>query len=403
MNVIFMAIYGIFRGIFVLSGNRHAMKILICPDKFKECLGAFHVASSILKGMLKVMPEADFRIMPLADGGEGTVEALVESTGGRLITVRVHDPLMRPVTAFFGITGHGNTAVIEMAAASGLALLKPGERNPLITTTYGTGELIKRALDEGCREIILGIGGSATVDGGVGMAQALGISFRDEYDQEIAPGGGNLNRIVSIDKSNLDPRLRHCKVYAACDVNNPLTGLNGAALVYGPQKGATRAMAKILDANLRHLGNVIRDLWNCEADILAGAGAAGGLGGGIFAFLNGELKSGFELISHAVKLEKWISWADLVITGEGKMDAQTAYGKTAGGVARMAKSKNKPVIAFAGSVEEETDKFLTLGFTAVIPIADRPMTLHQSMADAGRLLESAAQRVGRMLVLGKRL
>lgn len=379
------------------------MKVLICPDKFKECLGALQVASSIRKGMLKVMPEADFRIIPLADGGEGTVEALVESTDGRIVTVQVHDPLMRPVTAFFGITGQGDTAVIEMAAASGLSLLKPEERNPLITTTYGTGELIKYALDEGCREIIVGIGGSATVDGGVGMAQALGISFRDEHDQEIAPGGGNLNRIVSIDISNLDPRLRHCAIYAACDVSNPLTGPTGAALVYGPQKGATPAVAKQLDDNLMHLGRLIRDVWNFEADIIAGAGAAGGLGGGIIAFLNGELKSGFELISHAVKLEKWMDWADLVITGEGKMDAQTAFGKTAGGVARMAQSTNKPVIAFAGSVEEETDNLLAMGFTVLIPIADRPLTLQQSMADAGRLLEKAAERVGRMLVLGKRL
>jgi glycerate kinase len=379
------------------------MKVLICPDKFKECLGALQVASCIRKGMLKAIPEADCCIMPLADGGEGTVEALVEATGGRIVTVQVHDPLMRPVTAFFGISGQGNTAVIEMAAASGLALLKPDERNPLITSTYGTGELIKFALDEGCNEIILGIGGSATVDGGVGMAQALGIRFRDEQAQEIPPGGGNLNRIISIDTSNLDTRLSHCRVYAACDVSNPLTGPTGAALVYGPQKGATPAVAKQLDDNLRHLGGLIRDLRNCEADTLAGAGAAGGLGGGIVAFLNGELKSGFELISHAVKLEEWIGWADLVITGEGKMDAQTAFGKTAGGVARMAQNANKPVIAFAGSVDEETDILMALGFTAVIPIADRPLTLQQSMADAGRLLENAAERVGRMLVLGKRL
>ncbi len=379
------------------------MKVLICPDKFKECLSAVVVASHIRKGIFKVMPETDCRIMPLADGGEGTVEALVESTGGRIVTAQVHDPLMRPVNAFFGITGHSNTAVIEMAAASGLALLKPEERNPLITTTYGTGELIKFALDKGCREIILGIGGSATVDGGVGMAQALGIRFRDEQDREINPGGGNLNRIVSIDKSNLDPRLSHCKVFAACDVNNPLTGPTGAALVYGPQKGATPAVAKLLDDNLRHLGSLIRDLWDCEMDVLAGAGAAGGLGGGIAAFLKGELRSGFELISHAVKLEDWIRWANLVITGEGRIDSQTAFGKTAGGVARMAQSMNKPVIAFAGSVEEEHEILMALGFTAVVPIADRPMTLQQSMADAGRLLENAAERVAGMLVLGKQL
>ena len=379
------------------------MKVLICPDKFKECLTAADVALFIRKGILKVMPDADCRMIPMADGGEGTVEALVEATAGRTETVMVHDPLMRMITALYGISGDGKTAIIEMSAASGLSLLKPGERNPLVTTTYGTGELIRFALDKGCREIILGIGGSATVDGGVGMAQALGITFRDEQDQEIGPGGGSLNRIASMDKSQLDPRLKECKVYAACDVNNPFTGSNGAAAVYGPQKGATPLMVKQLDDNLQHLARILRDLWNCEVGELPGAGAAGGLGGGIVAFLDGELRPGFELISQKVNLEQSISWAHVVITGEGKLDLQTAFGKTAGGVAKMARHMNKPVIAFTGSSGEDPDKLQALGFDAVIPITDKPMSLEQSMAEAERLLENSAERAFRLLKLGKRM
>jgi len=339
----------------------------------------------------------------MADGGEGTVEALVAATGGQIKEARVHDPLMRIISSFFGITGDGKTAVIEMAAASGLALLKPEERNPLLTTTYGTGELIRHALDKGCKEIILGIGGSATVDGGAGMAQALGVSFTDDTGWEIKPGGGSLGTINKIDKANLDPRLKQCKIYAACDVTNPLTGALGAAHIFGPQKGATPEMVRLLEDYMKHYARVIRETVHIDVESMPGSGAAGGMGAAISGLLGGTLKPGFELISHAVKLEEWIGWADLVITGEGKMDAQTAFGKTAGGVARMAQSANKPVIAFAGSVDEETDILMALGFTAVIPIADRPLTLQQSMADAGRLLENAAERVGRMLVLGKRL
>jgi glycerate kinase len=273
----------------------------------------------------------------------------------------------------------------------------------MVTTTYGTGELIRLALDQGCREIILGIGGSATVDGGVGMAQALGMEFRDGLNKEIGPGGGNLNRIVSIDKSHLDQRLSDCRIYAACDVNNPLTGPNGAAFVYGPQKGATPEMLKQLDDNLKHLARLVRNIWNCEIEELPGAGAAGGLGGGIVAFLNGELRPGFEVISHTVGLDDWIAWADLVITGEGKMDFQTAFGKTAGGVSEMAGRMHRPVIAFTGWISEEPGKLPYPGFDAVIPIADKPMSLEQSLTSAGRLLEDAAERTLRLMKLGRRL
>jgi glycerate kinase len=379
------------------------MKILICPDKFKECLTSGRVALHIRDGIRRVIPDAECKILPLADGGEGTMEALTESTRGRIEKVRVHDPLMRPIGSFFGVSGDGKTAVIEMASASGLALLKPGERNPMVTTTYGTGELIRHVLDQGCNEIILGIGGSATVDGGVGMAQALGVSFTDDTGWEITPGGGGLGGVFKIDVANLDPRVRNCKIYAACDVSNPLTGPYGAAHIFGPQKGASPEMVMQLEDNLKHLARVIRDNDRIEVEKIPGGGAAGGMGAGIVAFLGGELRPGFELISRFVKLDDGIKWADLVITGEGKMDHQTAFGKTPAGVAQAASRLNKPVVAFTGSLGEEFEKLYDLGFAAIIPIADKPMSLQQSMTDAGRLLEHAAERTFRLARLGKHL
>ncbi len=376
---------------------------MICPDKFKECLPAARVADHIQRGISKVVSGNEFKIVPLADGGEGTVEALVDATRGRIEEVLVHDPLMRPVESFIGISGNGRTAFIEMAAASGLALLKPAERNPLVTTTYGTGELIKFALDKGCTKIILGIGGSATVDGGVGMAQALGVSFTDVEGNDIGPGGGNLGNISKISMSERDPRLNICTIYAACDVTNVLCGPEGAAYVYGPQKGAAHTAIKMLDNNLLHLSDVIRKELKVDAGTIAGSGAAGGLGAGIVAFLNGKLKPGFKLISRTVGLDKKIDWADLVITGEGKMDSQTAFGKTPAGVAQLAAKKHKPVIAFTGAIEENLQNFHSNGFKAVIPIADRPMSLEESLVNAGRLLEASAERVAIMMCLGREL
>jgi len=379
------------------------MKILICPDKFKDCLSAASVAIHLQNGIARVLPEADCKIIPMADGGEGTVEALVAATGGQIEQARVHDPLMRSISSFFGITGDGKTAVIEMAAASGLALLKPEERNPLLTTTYGTGELIRHALDKGCKEIILGIGGSATVDGGAGMAQALGVSFTDDTGWEIRPGGGSLGSINKIDRANLDPRVAQCKIYAACDVTNPLTGALGAAHIFGPQKGATPEMVMLLEGYLKHYARVIRETVHIDVESIPGSGAAGGMGAGILALLGGTLKPGVELISQAVHLEDWIGWADLVITGEGKMDYQTGFGKTPAGVANLASRLNKPVLAITGTLGGEPDQFKELGLPMVMPITDRPMTLEQSISDAGRLLENAAERVFSLIQLGKGL
>lgn len=356
------------------------------------------VSLHIKRGILKVIPDANCKLLPMADGGEGTVETLVEATHGHIKTVQVHDPLMRPIHAVFGISGDGQTAFIEMAAASGLELLKSGERNPLIATSYGTGELIGYALNNGCSEIILGIGGSATVDGGVGMAQALGISFTDETGWEIKPGGGGLEGICKFDLSNRDPRLALCKIYAACDVTNPLTGENGAARVFGPQKGALQDMVRQLEDNLINLSAAIHHVVGIDVGNLPGGGAAGGMGAGIVAFLGGELRPGVELISRYVKLEEQIAWADLVITGEGKMDYQTAFGKTPAGVVKAANRLNKPVVAFTGMMGSELED---MGFTAIFPIADKPMTIEESIRNAGRLLENSVERSFRMMMLGK--
>jgi glycerate kinase len=375
------------------------MKILICPDKFKESLPARSVANHIHEGILKVLPEAICKAIPLADGGEGTVEAMVAATNGRIEMVTVHDPLMKIVGSFYGISGDGKTAFIEMAAASGMALLKPEERNPMVTSSFGTGELILEAMGKGCYEIILGIGGSATVDGGVGMAQALGIKFIDASGNEAGLGGGNLDKIEEIDISALDRRMERCRITVACDVTNVLTGPEGAAHVFGPQKGASPSAVDILDRNLKHLSDIIKQQLKIDVSRLKGGGAAGGMGAGMAAFLKAELRNGFDVIATFVELEKWIAWADLVITGEGKMDRQTAFGKTPSGVAQLASRHHKPVIGFAGSLGDGADHLHQLGFAAIIPISDRPMSLEQSLSNAGKLLEDAAERTMRLLTL----
>jgi glycerate 2-kinase len=375
------------------------MKILICPDKFKESLSACDVAEHIRIGIMKVIPLAECTLIPMADGGEGTVDALVAATKGKIEHVTISDPLMRQVKSFYGISGDGNTAFIEMAAASGMALLTKAERNPLHTTSYGTGELIRHALDKGCRKIIVGIGGSATVDGGTGMATALGIHFKDIAGNKIIPSGGNLNTISHIDLSQLDSRIHECELLIACDVTNILTGPEGAAFVFGPQKGADSGAVRMLDDNLSHLAHLISRELHKDVSTLKGGGAAGGLGAGIVAFLNGKICNGFALISETTGLKKWISWADLVITGEGKMDAQTSFGKTPAGVALMAKNNNKPVIGFTGLLDDNVQNFYAIGFSAVIPVADGPMTIEASMANAGRLLENATERSFRLIQL----
>ncbi|MDI3528344.1 MAG: glycerate 2-kinase [Thermoanaerobacter sp.] len=372
------------------------VKILIAPDKFKESLSALKVADSIEKGILKVFPKAVIVKVPMADGGEGTVESLVDATGGKIIKTNVKDPLFRDIESFYGILGDGKTAVIEMAAASGLYLLKDYERNPMITTTYGTGQLIKDALDRGCRRFIIAIGGSATNDGGAGMATVLGVKFYDKDGIEIGLGGGELSKIYSIDTSNIDDRLKECEFIVACDVANPLIGENGASRVYGPQKGATKEMVEVLDKNLEHYGKLLEKYFNKKIIDVPGSGAAGGLGAGLMAFLNAQLKNGIEIIIETLKLEEKIKEADIVISGEGKIDFQTAFGKTISGIAKLCKKHNKPLIVIAGTVED-IEKLYEIGVSSIFSIVEKPMSLEDAIKNAPTLLEKSAERIFRLI------
>lgn len=366
------------------------LKILIAPDSFKESLSASEVAENIQKGIVSAIPSASIIMVPMADGGEGTVQSLVHSTGGKIIQTQVHDPLMREIPSFFGILGDGQTAVIEMAAASGIELISADERNPLKTTSYGTGELIKSAMDTGARKLIIGIGGSATNDGGTGMLQALGMKLLDKNGFEINPGGGSLEKLTDIDITNIDKRLKTTKIIVASDVNNPLFGENGASSVFGPQKGASPEMVKKLDYNLSHFARISEVFLKKEFHSIPGAGAAGGLGFGLIAWLNAEIKPGFEIIAKQANLEEKIKKSDLVITGEGKIDAQSKYGKTPYGVAKLAKKYNVPVLAFAGIVDDEAREIYHNLFQMIIPIAEKTINLEESKKNAAPLLQKAA-------------
>ena len=379
------------------------MKVVIAPDSFKGSMTALCAAEAMEIGLRRVFPCAEIEKVPMADGGEGTVQSLVDATGGKIIIERVLDPLGVEIDAQYGALGDGMTAVIEMAAASGLTLVPPGKRNPLVTTTYGTGQLIQAALDRGCRKLIIGIGGSATNDGGAGMAQALGAGLLTASGKQVKWGGGGLGNLVSIDISEMDQRLAATETVVACDVNNPLTGARGASHVYGPQKGATPEMVKLLDANLAHFDKILRrDLRKCVGAI-AGAGAAGGLGAGLLAFLNATLKSGVEIVMEATKLEQKIEGANLVITGEGEINFQTVFGKTPVGVAALAKTHNIPVIAIAGSISNDADGVYDAGIDAMIDIVPEPMPLEVAIKNAATLIAAAAERAGRMVAIGLRM
>lgn len=379
------------------------MKIVIAPDSFKDCLTSPDVAKFIELGIRKVYPDAGIKLVPLADGGEGTVVTLVTATNGKIFHKKVHDPLMRKITAHIGVLENGETAVIEMASASGIELLKENERNPWKTTSYGTGELIKFALDKGCRKIIIGIGGSATNDAGTGMLQALGIQFLNANKLEIEPGGGALKNLVSIKTDKIDQRLKQSKIIIASDVLNPLLGKIGASVVYGPQKGADSDMVRLLETNLQHFADVVRQHQGISVENIPGSGAAGGLGAGILAFLPSEIKPGFDIVKEVVELEKHIKDANLVITAEGKIDSQTAYGKTPAGVAGIANKYNIPVIAFAGIVEDGINELYKKGFRAIIPIINKPMSTNESIKKAGELLIMAAEQSMRLIQTGKLL
>ena len=373
------------------------MRIVIAPDSFKGSVSALCVAEALARGVLKVFPGAEVRKVPIADGGEGTVEALVSATGGQLKTAQVSGPLGEMRTAQWGVLGDARTAVIEMAAASGLPLVPAVHRNPRITCTYGTGELIRAALDAGLRRIIVGIGGSATNDGGSGMARALGARFLAQDGSQLPPGGGALVRLSHIDITDLDPRLLDAEIMVACDVDNPLCGPRGASAVFGPQKGATAEMVQELDAALGRFADCARAASGRNVATLAGAGAAGGLGAGLMFFTPARLKPGVDIVLDAVGFADLVKDAAFVITGEGRTDFQTAYGKAPVGVARAAKQFGVPVFCISGGLGDGADDVLAQGIDAVMSICKRPLSLEECMQDAAPLIEEAATRLCRII------
>jgi glycerate kinase len=379
------------------------VKIVIAPDSFKENLTSMQVAACIEKGIRKVLPKVRCIKIPMADGGEGTVQSLVDATGGKIIKKQVVGPMGEKTSARYGILGDGSTAVIEMAEASGLPLVPRNKRNPLQATTYGTGELIIDALNKGATTIIIGLGGSATVDGGAGMAQATGVRFLSRSGKVIKErlGGGMLDKINAIDTSRVDRRIKKTKFIIASDVTNPLCGKNGAANVFGPQKGATPAMVKTLDRNLKHYADLIKK--QLKKDVLnkKGAGAAGGLGAGLLAFTNAKMKRGVDLVVEITGLKKHLKGADLVITGEGRVDFQTAFGKTPAGVAKAARTYKVPCIAIGGSLADDARGVFEHGIAGLESAAARDMDLATAIANSRKHLELAGERVIRLLLIGK--
>lgn len=372
------------------------MKILVAPDSFKESFSAKKVSLSISKGITKIFPEAEIIQIPISDGGEGLLDSLVGIKGKRII-VTVNDPLLRPIQAEYGILEDGITAIIEIAKASGLELLKDFEKDPIITSTFGIGQLILDAFDKGCTKMIIGIGGSATNDGGMGMVKALGGKFLDQNNEEIGEGGGALEHLEKIDLTDLDKRINNCEIVVACDVTNPLTGTNGASFVYGGQKGGTPQQLKKLDNNLVKFASIIRNNLDIDIESIEGAGAAGGLGAGLIAFLNAELKSGIDLIIEKLEIEKNIQHVDLVITGEGKIDVQTLNGKTVLGIATIAKKYNIPVIAITGKVGNDIDELYKLGITSIFSIVNQPMELGVALKNVDNLIESCVENIMRTI------
>lgn len=377
------------------------MKFVIAPDSFKNCMTAREAAEAIRAGLARVFPDAEYEMIPMADGGEGTVRSLVDATGGTLRRADVLDPLQRPAGAAYGILGDGETAVIEMSAASGIQFVDDTTKNPLVTTTYGTGQLIRAALDDGARRIILGVGGSATNDGGAGMAEALGVHFLDADGNPIPRGGGCLDRLAKIDMTGIDPRLDETDIVIASDVTNPLVGPTGASAVFGPQKGATASMVKRLDANLAYYAAVIADQVGRDVAHTPGAGGAGGLGAGLLAFTDATMRSGVAIVSETVRLAARAAGADYCFTGEGGIDFQTQYGKTPMGVAQAVR-RGEPgirVVAFAGYVGEGIDQLYGLGIDAVFGIVPGAMTLAEALDEGPNNLARAAENVARLIAL----
>ncbi len=372
------------------------MKVIIASDSYKGSCSTIEVANSIERGFRRIYKDIDVVKIPVADGGEGTVDSLVIGTKGRYEEVEVIGPLGEYLQAKYGVI-HEEIAIVEMAAASGLTLIKKSKLNPLLTTTYGTGQLIKSAMENGIRKIYVGLGGSSTNDGGIGMAQALGVSFRDEYGKEVGFGGGVLKDIKEIDISNIHPLLKETEIIAISDVSNPLYGPTGAAYIFGPQKGADNGMIKILDDNLRYFGQLIKDRLNKDIVDMPGAGAAGGLGAGLIAFCNASIEPGIEKVLDITNIDEYLADADLVITGEGRIDAQSKYGKVPIGVAKRALKYDIPVIAIVGSVGEGANEVYSYGIDLITDIINKPMTLTDAIKNVDMLIEDAAENVARIV------
>lgn len=371
---------------------------LLAPDSFKESMTAEQACAAMQRGIVKALPDAQFIYVPMADGGEGTVDALVAARNGRKVELDVSGPfIQQKVQSYFGLIENDQTAVIEMALANGIHLIESSQRNPLLTSTLGTGEIIKAALELGVSKIIIGLGGSVTNDAGAGMAQALGAKFLDENGQAVQVGGGQLDQIQSIDLSQLDPRLKSTEIVIASDVNNPLCGENGASHVFAPQKGATSEMVATLDLNLKYFADLVAQYIGQDFQDIAGVGAAGGLGFGLMAFAGAKIRSGVEIVIEETGLSEKIAQADYVFTGEGGIDFQTKFGKTPFGVAQVAKRFNKPVIAFAGYVGKGIEELYDEGFTAIFGIVDGACDLHTALKNGEKNLERCCVNVVKVL------
>lgn len=355
------------------------MKVVIAIDSLKGSLSSMEAGMAIKDGILAAKPDAEVIVKPLADGGEGTTDALIEGMNGERIDLTVTGPMHTPVDAYYGYLKDTNTAVMEMASAAGITLVPDSEKNPLLATSYGVGEMINDAIQRGCRNFIIGIGGSVTNDGGIGMLKALGVRFLDENGEDAGKGGQALAKVARIDVSGMNPLLKECHIQVACDVNNPLCGENGSTYVYGPQKGVTEDMKKTLDEAMAHFARVTSETLENDYMNIPGAGAAGGLGYAFLAYTGAALTPGIELILDAVGLEEELSGADVVVTGEGRLDFQTAMGKAPVGVARLAKKYNAKVIAFAGSVTKEATACNKEGIDAFFPILRGVCTLAEAM------------------------
>lgn len=377
------------------------MNILIAPDSYKESLSALEVARAIEAGLRETLPTARCTLLPMADGGEGTVQAIVDATGGERRSLQVTGAAGRRIEAAYAWSAERRLAVVEMAAASGLEAVPLHERDPRRTTSFGTGELIRDALQAGARHLVIGLGGSATNDGGAGMLQALGVRLLDAQGSDLGPGGAELARLARIDTAGLDPRLAQCTVEAACDVTNPLLGPTGASAVFGPQKGATPAMVEQLDACLRRLAEVLRTDLGQDVASIPGSGAAGGMGAALLAVLGARMRPGCEVVADALALDAAVQGADLVVTGEGRTDGQTAFGKAPVGVARVAARHGVPVIVLSGALTADSAAVHAHGIAAVFSAVRQPCSVGEALRDAAANVQRAARNIGMALRIGQ--